>query len=58
MTRCARPCRSSIILQDCGKDYRDLDRVYIPQDALARMAPTVETLAADKATPAAARLPA
>ncbi|WP_131196574.1 squalene synthase HpnC [Lichenihabitans psoromatis] len=22
-------------LQDCGKDYRDLDRVYIPQDMLA-----------------------
>ena len=22
-------------LQDCGKDYRDLNRVYIPQDALA-----------------------
>ena len=22
-------------LQDCGKDYRDLDRVYIPLDALA-----------------------
>ncbi len=21
-------------LQDCGKDYRDLDRVYVPQDAL------------------------
>ena len=23
-------------LQDCGKDYRDLDRVYIPLDGLAR----------------------
>ncbi len=23
-------------LQDCGKDYRDLDRVYIPLDALRR----------------------
>ena len=22
-------------LQDCGKDYRDLDRVYLPLDALA-----------------------
>ena len=22
-------------LQDCGKDYRELDRVYLPQDALA-----------------------
>ena len=22
-------------LQDCGKDYRDLDRVYLPQDTLA-----------------------
>ena len=23
-------------LQDCGKDYRDLDRVYIPLDGLRR----------------------
>ena len=23
-------------LQDCGKDYRDIDRVYLPQDMLAR----------------------
>src|SRR6202167_6255635 len=22
-------------LQDCGKDYRDLNRVYLPRDALA-----------------------
>ena len=35
-------------LQDCGKDYRELNRVYIPQDTFA----DVEALGADKATPA------
>ena len=40
-------------LQDCGKDYRDLDRVYLPLDALAAPAPTVEDARrADSATPA------
>jgi len=39
-------------LQDCKKDYRDLDRVYIPQDALAAAGLTVEALGADKASPA------
>ena len=29
-------------LQDCGKDYRDLNRVYIPLDALAAAGATVE----------------
>ncbi|HKY86027.1 MAG TPA: squalene synthase HpnC [Pseudorhodoplanes sp.] len=38
-------------LQDCGADYRNIDRVYIPQDALARHGLTVEALAADKASP-------
>jgi squalene synthase HpnC len=39
-------------LQDCKADYRNLDRVYVPQDALAASGLTVEALAADKASPA------
>jgi squalene synthase HpnC len=39
-------------LQDCGKDYRDLDRVYIPLDSLARAGLGVEALAEPKASPA------
>jgi squalene synthase HpnC len=39
-------------LQDCGKDFRDLDRVYIPLDAFAEAGATVETLGAERATPA------
>lgn len=38
-------------LQDCGADYRTIDRVYIPQDALERHGLTVEALAADRASP-------
>jgi squalene synthase HpnC len=38
-------------LQDCGADYRNLDRVYIPLDALAREGLQVEALGADKASP-------
>ena len=38
-------------LQDCGNDYRNLDRVYIPQDALARHGTSVAALAAAKASP-------
>ena len=38
-------------LQDCGKDYRQLDRVYVPLDALAREGIAVEALAAGKASP-------
>ncbi len=37
-------------LQDCGKDYRTLDRVYIPQDALASAGVDVTTLGADRAS--------
>src|SRR3984957_14946713 len=33
-------------LQDCGKDYRDLNRVYLPRDALAAAGASVEALAA------------
>lgn len=39
-------------LQDCGKDYRSLDRVYVPQDALAASGATVEMLGEARATPA------
>ncbi len=39
-------------LQDCKDDYRNLDRVYVPQDALAASGATVEALGADRATPA------
>jgi len=38
-------------LQDCRSDYRNLDRVYIPQDALAASATTVEALGAARASP-------
>jgi hydroxysqualene synthase len=38
-------------LQDCGADYRRLDRVYIPLDVLAARAIPVEALAAPKASP-------
>ena len=39
-------------VQDCGKDYASLDRVYIPQDALARHGTSVDALAEPKASPA------
>jgi squalene synthase HpnC len=39
-------------LQDCKQDYVDLDRVYIPQDALRASGATVETLGAAHASPA------
>ena len=39
-------------LQDCGKDYRDLDRVYLPDDAMARAGVSVEALGAETASPA------
>jgi squalene synthase HpnC len=39
-------------LQDCAKDYRDLDRVYIPLDAFAESGAKVEELAAERASPA------
>ncbi|MFD0934116.1 squalene/phytoene synthase family protein, partial [Methylobacterium trifolii] len=38
-------------LQDCGKDFRDLDRVYVPQDALERHGASVAMLGEAKATP-------
>lgn len=39
-------------LQDCGKDYRNLDRVYIPLDAFAEAGATVDALGAERASPA------
>src|SRR6202043_600461 len=39
-------------LQDCGKDYRNLDRVYIPLDAFAAAGATVNELGAERASPA------
>jgi squalene synthase HpnC len=39
-------------LQDCGKDYRNLDRVYIPLDAFAAAGAGVEALGAACASPA------
>lgn len=41
-------------LQDCGKDYKDLDRVYMPLDAFAAHGAEVDMLAADEAPPALA----
>jgi hydroxysqualene synthase len=38
-------------LQDCGKDYRNLDRVYIPLDVLAETSASVDELAAGRASP-------
>ncbi len=36
-------------LQDCGKDYRNLNRVYLPRDALAAHGATVEALGEGRA---------
>src|SRR5262245_66269448 len=38
-------------LQDCSKDYRNLNRVYIPLDALAQAGASVEELGGDRAGP-------
>jgi hydroxysqualene synthase len=37
-------------LQDCGKDYRDLNRVYLPRDALAAAGAAVEALGSKQAS--------
>src|SRR6202045_5033247 len=39
-------------LQDCGKDFRNLNRVYLPRDALAAAGASVEQLGEARATPA------
>lgn len=41
-------------LQDCGKDYKNLDRVYLPLDALDAQGAGVDMLGQDKAPPALA----
>lgn len=38
-------------LQDCGRDYRNLDRVYLPLDLLAANGARLEDLGAPVATP-------
>jgi len=42
--------------QDCGKDYRTIDRVYLPLDLLASEGVAVEALAAPAASPALRRV--
>jgi hydroxysqualene synthase len=39
-------------IQDCGADYRNLDRVYVPLDALAAAGAQVDELGASEASPA------
>ena len=39
-------------LQDCGEDYRNLNRVYLPQDALRASGADVEALGQGRASPA------
>ena len=39
-------------LQDCGKDFRNLNRVYLPRDALAASGASVEQLGETSAAPA------
>jgi squalene synthase HpnC len=43
-------------LQDCAEDYREIDRVYLPQDELARGGVGVEALAGASASPALRRV--
>ena len=38
-------------LQDCAKDYKNLNRVYLPRDALAASGASVEQLGAAKSSP-------
>src|SRR6195952_185912 len=38
-------------LQDCGKDYKNLNRVYLPRDALAAAGANVEALGQQRAPP-------
>jgi hydroxysqualene synthase len=42
-------------IQDCGADYRRLDRVYVPLDALAATGAQVEELGAASSSPALLR---
>ncbi len=38
-------------LQDCGKDYREIDRVYLPEDIMKKHGARYEDLGAERATP-------
>jgi squalene synthase HpnC len=38
-------------IQDCGDDFRNLDRVYIPQDAMQASGMTIDMIGADRASP-------
>jgi phytoene/squalene synthetase len=38
-------------IQDCADDYRELDRVYVPQDMLAANNASTADLACEKSTP-------
>src|SRR3954454_22107671 len=38
-------------LQDCGKDFRELNRVYLPRDALSSAGASFEALGAERASP-------
>ncbi len=49
---CVRPLQIINHLQDCAKDYRDIDRVYIPLNDLSAHGLGVEALAEPKASPA------
>jgi len=42
-------------LQDCRKDYRELDRVYVPLDALAESGAAVDEIGRDASSPALRR---
>jgi hydroxysqualene synthase len=39
-------------LQDCGKDYHEIDRVYVPRDALDAAGVSIAALGAERASPA------
>jgi squalene synthase HpnC len=39
-------------LQDCAKDYHDLNRVYLPRDALAAAGASIDELGAERSSPA------
>jgi squalene synthase HpnC len=43
-------------LQDCGKDFRAIDRVYLPLDLMAAAGVKIEDLGADRASPALKQL--
>src|SRR3954454_24647416 len=38
-------------LQDCGKDYKNLNRVYLPRDALSSAGASFDALGAERASP-------